>query len=458
MNDKQKLQSQKALDSAHYLHPFTDFRDLSEKGSRIISSAQGCYIQDEEHGRLLDGMSGLWCCNLGYTQPKIVEAVYTQLKTLPFYNSFFQCTNMPAAELAERLTSVAPDYINNVFYTNSGSEGNDTILRLIARYWDLKEQPDKRYVISRKNAYHGSTIAAATLGGMGFMHEQFHTIPNIEHVDQPYWYAEGGDLSPEEFGIKAAQSLEKKILQLGEDNVAAFIAEPIQGAGGVIIAPDSYWVEIRRIVEKYDILFVSDEVICGFGRTGKWFGFEHYNMRPDLINFAKAVTNGFQPLGGVLVGDRVADVLKARGGEFGHGFTYSGHPVPCAAALATLDIIQNEKIIERVATDIGPYFKQQLQTLADHELVGEVRSLGMMAALELVEDKAARRRYPQDLGAGGICRDACIRRGLVMRATGDTMIIAPPLIMTRTQVDELVSKARQALDDTAGILREKVQS
>lgn len=458
MNDKQKLQSQKALDSAHYLHPFTDFRDLSEKGSRIISSAQGCYIQDEEHGRLLDGMSGLWCCNLGYSQPKIVEAVYAQLKTLPFYNSFFQCTNMPAAELAERLTSVAPDYINNVFYTNSGSEGNDTILRLIARYWDLKEQPDKRYVISRKNAYHGSTIAAATLGGMGFMHKQFHTIPNIEHVDQPYWYAEGGDLSPEEFGVKAAQSLEQKILQLGEDKVAAFIAEPIQGAGGVIIAPHSYWVEIKRIVEKYDILFVSDEVICGFGRTGKWFGFEHYNMRPDLINFAKAVTNGFQPLGGVLVGDRVADVLKTRGGEFGHGFTYSGHPVPCAAALATLDIIQSEKIIERVANDIGPYFKQQLQTLADHELVGEVRSLGMMAALELVEDKAARRRYAEDLGVGGICRDACIRRGLVMRATGDTMIIAPPLIITRTQVDELVSKARQALDDTAGILREKVQS
>lgn len=360
--------------------------------------------------------------------------------------------------MAERLTSIAPDHINNVFYTNSDSEGNDTILRLIARYWDLQEQPQKRYVISRNNAYHGSTIAAATLGGMSFMHKQFHTILYIEYVDQPYWFGEGGDLSPEEFGIKAAQSLEKKILELGVENVAAFIAEPIQGAGGVIIAPDGYWVEIKRILEKYDILFASDDVICGFGRTGKWFGFEHYNMKPDFINFAKAVTNGFQPLGGVLVGDRVADVLKAKGGEFGHGFTYSGHPACCAAALATLDIIESEKIIERVANDIGPYFKQQLQTLADHELVGEVRSMGMMAALELVEDKAARRRFTEDLGVGGICCDACIERGLVMRATGDTMIIAPPLVMTRAQVDELVSKARQALDDTAGTLRAKVQS
>lgn len=458
MNDQNRLKNQKISDSAHYLHPFTDFHDLAKKGSRIISSAEGCYIQDDEHGRLLDGMSGLWCCNLGYSQPAIVEAVYQQLKTLPFYNSFFQCTNIPAAMLAERLAKIAPSYINNVFFTNSGSEGNDTVLRLVARYWALQEQPEKRYVISRNNAYHGSTIAAATLGGMSFMHKQFHTIPYVEHVDQPYWFGEGGDLSPDEFGIKAAQSLEKKILELGEENVAAFIAEPIQGAGGVIIAPDSYWPEVKRILNKYDILFVSDEVICGFGRTGKWFGFQHYDMQPDLINFAKGVTNGFQPLGGVLVADRVADVLKAKGGEFGHGFTYSGHPAACAAALATLDIIENENIVDRVANDIGPYFKQQLQTLADHELVGEVRSIGMVAALELVEDKASRSRFAESSGAGGICRDACIKHGLVMRATGDTMIIAPPLVASREQIDELVTKARQALDDTAKTLQTKVPS
>lgn len=443
------IEARQASDGKHHMHPFTDYRELNEQGSRIISAAEDCYIHDEQHGKLLDGMSGLWCCSLGYTQPAIIEAVNRQLKILPYYNNFFQCSHMPATELAERLAAIAPSYINNVFFTNSGSEGNDTVLRIVSRYWALLEQSQKRYIISRNNAYHGSTIAAASLGGMAFMHKQFQPIANIEHIAQPYWFAEGGDQSPEEFGLKAAQALEEKILELGEENVAAFIAEPIQGAGGVIIAPDSYWPEIRRILNKYDILFISDEVICGFGRTGKWFGFEHYDMQPDLINFAKAVTNGFQPLGGVLIADRIADVMKSGGGEFGHGFTYSGHPAACAAALATLDIIQNESIVERVANEIGPYFKQKLETLADHVLVGEVRSLGMVAALELVEDKASRRRFDEDRGAGALCRDACIKNGLVMRATGDTMIIAPPLIMTSLQVDELVSKARKALDETA---------
>jgi putrescine aminotransferase len=452
MTDLVSLKTRQASDGDHHLHPFTDFRELREQGSRIISSARGCYIHDEQYGELLDGMSGLWCCNLGYTQPTITEAVTRQLKILPYYNNFFQCSNVPATELAARLADIAPDHINNVFFTNSGSEGNDTVLRIVNRYWALQEQPQKRYIISRKNAYHGSTIAAATLGGMSFMHKQFQTIPNVVHIDQPYWFGEGGDLSPEEFGIRAAQALEEEILELGEENVAAFIAEPIQGAGGVIIAPDSYWPEIKRILEKYDILFISDEVICGFGRTGKWFGFEHYSMKPDMINFAKAVTNGFQPLGGVMIADRITDVIKSKGGEFGHGFTCSGHPAACAAALATLDIIHNEGVIERVANDIGPYFKQQLETLADHVLVGEVRSLGMVAAIELVEDKAGRSRFDEDKGAGALCRDASIKHGLVMRATGDTMIIAPPLIMSEQQVDELVTKARKALDDTARAL------
>lgn len=449
MTDKTTFETRQASDGQHHLHPFTDYQELCEQGTRLISHAEGCYIHDEQHGKLLDGMSGLWCCNLGYTQPTIVEAVTRQLNTLPYYNNFFQCSNAPATELADRLAAMAPKHINNVFFTNSGSEGNDTILRIVNRYWDLKEQPLKRYVISRNNAYHGSTIAAASLGGMGFMHKQFHTLDNIEHIDQPYWFDEGGDLSPEEFGIKAAQSLEQKILELGEDNVAAFIAEPIQGAGGVIIPPDSYWPEIKRILNKYDILFISDEVIFGFGRSGKLFGFQHYDMQPDMINFAKAVSNGFQPIGGVMVADKITDVIKSKGGEFGHGFTYSGHPAACAAALATLDIIRDEGIVERVANDIGPYFKQQLETLSDHELVGEVRSLGMVAAIELVADKASRTRFAEDKGAGSLCRDASIEHGLVMRATGDTMIIAPPLIMSKDQVNELIEKSRKALDDTA---------
>jgi len=449
MTDTNTLKSLQKADIEHHLHPFTDYRQIGETGARIVNKAEDCYIYDQQYGKLLDAVSGLWCCNLGYTQEKIVTAVSEQLQTLPYYNNFFQCSNAPAAKLASRLAAIAPDHINNIFFTNSGSEGNDTVIRIINRYWDLKKQPEKRYIISRDNAYHGSTIAAASLGGMSFMHKQFHTLDNIEHVMQPYWYGEGGELTPEAFGIRAAQSLEQKILELGADNVAAFIAEPIQGAGGVIIAPDSYWPEIKRILNKYDILFISDEVIFGFGRVGKWFGFQHYDMQPDMINFAKAVSNGFQPIGGVMVADKITAVIKSEGGEFGHGFTYSGHPAAAAAALATLDIIEDEGIIDRVANDIGPYFKQQLETLQDHVLVGEVRTLGMVAAIELVSDKASRQRFSEDLGAGGLCRDASINNGLVMRATGDTMIIAPPLIMTKNQVDELVEKAGKALNATA---------
>jgi putrescine aminotransferase len=443
-----------ASDKAHFLHPFSDFKEMGQNGTRLVSQAEDVYIYSSE-GKLLDGMSGLWCCNLGYSQQSIVDAVAKQLQELPYYNSFFQCSHPPAIQLAEELAKIAPDHINNVFYTNSGSEGNDTVIRLVRRYWDLKGQPDKRVIISRKNAYHGSTVAAASLGGMGFMHEQFNVLPDIVHVDQPYWFGEGGDLTPDELGLKAAKSLEDKILELGVENVACFIAEPIQGAGGVIIPPVTYWPEVKRILNKYDILFVSDEVIFGFGRTGKWFGCDYYDTKPDLINFAKAVTNGYQPLGGVMIADKVADVLKADGGEFGHGFTYSGHPAACAAALATLKIIHEQNIVENVDKVSGPYFSKRLQQLADHPIVGEVRSVGMVGAIELVKDKASRTRFSDNSDAGAACRDASIANGLVMRATGDTMIIAPPLIMTLAQMDELFDKAKLALDETQKVMAEK---
>lgn len=455
MTSKKSKSELQVIDSQHFLHPFTDFKALGEQGSRIIDRAEGAYIYIQEGAKLLDGMSGLWCCNLGYSQQAITDAVTAQLQQLPYYNSFFQCTHPPAIELSQQLANIAPEHINNVFYTNSGSEGNDTVIRLIRRYWDLKDQPNKRVIISRDNAYHGSTIAAASLGGMDFMRKQFNVLPDVVHIDQPYWFDEGGDLSPEEFGIKAAQSLETKILELGVDNVAAFIAEPIQGAGGVIVPPTSYWPEIKKILAKYDILFVSDEVIFGFGRTGEWFGCDYYDTKPDLINFAKAVTNGYQPLGGVMISDKVADVLKADGGEFGHGFTYSGHPAACAAALATLKIMHDENIVGNVASNTGPYFQARLAELNDHPLVGETRSLGLVAAIELVQDKAARTRFGSDCVAGALCRDAALACGLVMRATGDTMIVAPPLILSKEQIDELIEKVRSALDITYQQLQQK---
>jgi len=446
---KKRLQ---AADRAHHLHPFTDFKDLAARGTRVITRAEHIYIYDVEGREYLDGMSGLWCCNLGYSRREIIDAVTRQLQELPFYNNFFQCAHPPSIELAETLAEVAPAHLNRVFFTNSGSEGNDTVVRMIRRFWDMRGQAQKRHIISRRNAYHGSTIAGASLGGMDFMHKQFDLLPYVSHIRQPYWFGEGRHMSPQEFGIEAARALEQRIEELGPENVAAFIAEPIQGAGGVIIPPESYWPEIGRILANYDILLVMDEVICGFGRTGKWFGNLYYGVKPDLMTFAKAVTNGYQALGGVMVGDRVAEVLTSGGGEFGHGFTYSGHPAACAAGLATLKILRDEKVVETVERVTAPHLARRWAELADHPLVGEARTLGLFGALELVRDKASGERFAPAGRAGIVCRQASLDNGLVMRATGDTMIIAPPLICTTAEIDTLVERARAALEQAAAEL------
>ena len=443
------LASLQQADKAHFIHPFTDSKALGEKGTRVIERADGVYIWDVQGHKLLDAMAGLWCVNVGYGRQSIVDAACQQMQKLPFYNSFFQCTHPPAIELAKTIAELAPKHMNSVFFTGSGSESNDTNLRMVRRYWDLKGQPNKKTIISRHNAYHGSTVAGASLGGMSGMHEQGDLpIPKIVHIAQPYWYAEGGDLTPEAFGLQAAQALETKILALGEDNVAAFIAEPFQGAGGVIIPPSTYWPEIKRILAKYDVLLILDEMISGFGRTGHWFAAEYFDLQPDFISIAKGMTSGYVPMGGVIIADRVADVIKQQCGEFTHGFTYSGHPVAAAVALENINIIKRENLVEKVATETAPYFQQRLQQLAEHPLVGEVRGLGLVAAIELVQDKAKRQRFSANMGVGTWCRDFCIEHGLVMRSVGDTMIISPPLVITKAEIDELVDKALMALNDT----------
>lgn len=441
-------------DSAHYLHPFTDHRQLAGKGARIVQRAEGVYLYDSEGRRTLDGMSGLWCVGLGYGRKELAEAAYRQMLELPYYNSFFQCAHPPAIELAERLAAVTPPQFNRVFYTGSGSEANDTMVRLVRRYWQLKGEPERQVIISRWNGYHGSTVAGASLGGMKPMHEQGGLpIPGIVHIDQPYWFENGGDESPAEFGRRAAGWLAQKIEEVGPKKIAAFIGEPIQGAGGVIIPPDTYWPEIQRICDHYGILLVSDEVICGFGRTGQWFGCETFGTRPDLMPIAKGMSSGYLPIGGLMVSDRVADVLIQEGGEFFHGFTYSGHPAACAVAVACLDIMRDENIVERVREDAAPYFAQRWRTIGEHPLVGEARCLGLLGAVEMVPAKPSRRFFANRGDVGTVCRDLCIENGLVMRAVRDTMIVAPPLVITHAEIDELVEKVLRSLDQTQAIVQ-----
>ncbi|MGB1239203.1 MAG: aspartate aminotransferase family protein [Pseudomonadales bacterium] len=436
--------------SAHHIQPFTDNKALAAKGARIITKADGCYIWDSEGNKILDGMAGLWCMNVGYGRDEIADAVAAQMRELPYYNTFFQTSHPPAIALAERLAKLAPAHINHVFFTGSGSDSNDTILRMVRHYWASLGKKDKKVVISRKNAYHGSTVAGASLGGMTPMHEQGDLpIPNITHINQPYWYGEGGDMSPEEFGLARARELEAEIERLGEDRVAAFIAEPIQGAGGVIVPPATYWPEIQRICDAHEILLIADEVITGFGRTGNWFGSETVGIKPDFMPIAKGLSSGYLPIGGVMLSDRAAQVLIQEGGEFNHGYTYSGHPAACAAAMANLDIIEREGLVERVRDDIGPYMQQRWAELGEHPMVGEARMVGLMGAIELTPDKVARAPWSADKGTVGLmCREHCFNNNLVMRHVGDTMIISPPLTISREQVDELIEKAKRCLDLT----------
>jgi len=440
------------LDRAHHLHPFTDHRELHARGVRVITRADGIYLWDSDGNRILDAMSGLWCVNIGYGRAELAEAARAQMLELPYYNSFFHTTHPPAVELSRLLAEVTPAGLNYFFPTNSGSEANDTVIRLVRHYWAERGRPDKNIIISRHNAYHGSSMGSASLGGMAPMHAQGGMpIPGIVHIRQPYWFEEGGDLAPDEFGLSAARALEDAIAEHGEERIAAFIAEPIQGAGGVVIPPATYWPEVNRILGAHDILLVADEVICGFGRTGKWFGSDTYALTPDLMPVAKGLSSGYLPIGGVMVADKVVEVVG--GSDFFHGFTYSGHPAACAVAKANIEILRREKIVDTVANETAPYLKKRWSELADHPLVGEARCLGFLGALELVRDKPSRRRFDPPGAAGKLCRDICADNGLVMRTIiTDTMVIAPPLIMSAAQIDEMADKVWECLDLTAKAL------
>jgi len=450
MSNNTGTKAWQAADARHHIHPFTDAAALAARGARVIVRADGVWIEDSEGHRILDGMAGLWCVNVGYGNRELADAGYKALCDLPYYNAFFQTTHPYAAELAAKLASITPPGLDRVLFANSGSEANDTIIKLTRYYWNLQGRPKKKIMIGRRLGYHGVTLGAASLSGLTPMHPQWDLpLPGFVHVDAPYWYGEGGDLSPHDFGLKAARSLETKILELGAQNVAAFIGEPLQGAGGVIIPPDSYWPEIQRICTEHDILLIADEVICGFGRTGKWFGCDTFNIKPDFMTLAKGLSSGYIPISAVMLGARVGDAIANANEELVHGYTYSGHPVACAVALKNIEILERDRLVEKAGNDIGPYLQSALGGLRDHPLVGEVRGLGMIGAVELVADKASRRHFTPEMDVGMRCRNHCFENDLIMRAIRDIMVVSPPLTITRTEVDELVRRARMCLDLTA---------
>ncbi|MEO9822141.1 MAG: aspartate aminotransferase family protein [Paracoccaceae bacterium] len=435
------------LDAAHHMHPFTTGDALARKGARVITRAKGVFLTDSEGEEILDGMAGLWCVNIGYGRQELVDVAARQMAELPYYNTFFQTTHVPAIALAQKISELTPEGLNNVFFAGSGSEANDTNIRMVRTYWAEMGNPSKSIIISRHNAYHGSSVGSGSLGGMSGMHAQGGMpIPDVHHINQPNWWSEGGDMSPEDFGLARARELETAIEQLGADRVAAFIAEPIQGAGGVIVAPDTYWPEIQRICDKYDILLIADEVICGFGRTGEWFGCQTLNIRPDIMTIAKGLSSGYQPIGASVVHDRVAQVINAT--EFNHGYTYSGHPVAAAVALENLRILEEENIVDHVRQVASPAMLSVMERLQNHPLVGETKLVGLMGSFALTPDKSKRAAFKAPAGTVGyICRERCFANNLVMRHVGDRMIISPPLVITTDEIDQLAQRAETALNE-----------
>jgi putrescine aminotransferase len=440
----------KRMDLAHHLPAQTDYR-LQESlgGSRIITRADGCYIYDGDGNKILDGMAGLWCVNVGYGRKELADAAYEQMLELPYYNTFFKTATPPPVMLAAKIAEKMGGHLSHVFFNSSGSEANDTVFRLVRHYWTLKGQPQRQIFISRWNAYHGSTVAGVSLGGMTYMHEQGNLpIPGVEHVMQPYSFNDGFGEDPEAFASRAAQAIEDRILAVGPENVAAFIGEPVQGAGGVIIPPASYWPKVEAICRKYGILLVCDEVICGFGRLGQWFGHQHYGIKPDIIAMAKGLSSGYLPISAVGVADFIVAELRAHDGDFVHGFTYSGHPTACAVALKNIEIMEREGLIERTRTDTGPYIAKAMATLNDHPLVGEVRTLGLIGAIEIVSKKGTNQRFGGREGtAGPIVRDLCIKNGLMVRGIRDSLVFCPPLIISHAEIDQMVAILRRSLDE-----------
>jgi 4-aminobutyrate--pyruvate transaminase len=454
----QRGNSLASLDIAYHLHPYTNLRQHQEKGPLVIVEGNGIRVKDETGKDYIEAMSGLWCAALGFSEERLVEAAAKQMRRLPFYHGFTNKSHEAVAELAEKLVAMMPVKLSKAFFNNSGSEANDTALKIVWYYNNALGRPRKKKIISRMKAYHGVTIATASLTGLAPNHRDFDLpLGPIRHADCPHHYrfAKPGE-SEEDFASRLAESLDLQIQREDPETVAAFIAEPVMGAGGVIVPPRTYFEKIQAVLKKHDVLLIADEVICGFGRTGKMFGSETYGLKPDILTLAKAVTSAYLPLSATIVSEEIFAALVKQSdklGLFAHGFTYSGHPVCCAVALEALKIYEERDILGQVQ-HTAPGFQARLKRLAAHPLVGEARGVGLIGAIELVRDKAEKASFAPAQGVGALVAAICQENGLIVRAmAGDVIALCPPLIATEAEIEEIWDRVEAALDQAAARLR-----
>ncbi len=455
----ERANSARARDIAYYLHPYTNLKVHEKEGPLVITEGKGIYVYDENGKAYIEGLAGLWCTALGFDEERLVEAAMAQMRKLPYYHSFFHASHDVGIDLAEKLIQMAPVPMSKVFFTNSGSEANDTAVKLVWYYNNALDRPRKKKIISRIKAYHGVTVASASLTGLPNNHRDFDLpIANILHTDCPHHYrfAEPGE-SEEAFATRMAENLEKMILKEGPETVAAFIAEPVMGAGGVFVPPPTYIEQVQAVLKKHDVLFIVDEVICGFGRTGNLWGCETFNLKPDIMTMAKALTSAYLPLGAVLISEPIYQALVKESekiGIFGHGYTYTGHPVCVAVALEALKIYEERDIVGHVRR-VAPRLQDGLRRLADHPLIGEVRGIGLVAAVELVKDKATKEPFDPAGTVGIYLSKQTQKHGLIIRALGDIIAFSPPLIMTGEEIDEMLVRFGKALNDTEAWVRKE---
>ena len=447
-------------DLAYHLHPSTNLRQVQTEGLLVITRGEGVYVYDDEGRRYLEGMAGLWCASLGFSERRLADAAYKQMCELPFYHSFGGKVPAISTELAERLIRIAPAGMSKVLFANSGSEANDTAIKLIWYINNALGRPQKKKIISRQRAYHGVTIASASLTGLAFAHTDFDLpIARVLHTDCPHYYrgAQPGE-DEETYAARLSDNLEQMILREGPDTVAAFFAEPVMGAGGVIVPPVTYFDRIQQVLWKYDVLFVVDEVICGFGRTGNMFGSQTFNLQPDIMTLAKALSAAYMPISANLVSGKLYEILLAQSdklGIFGHGYTYSSHPVPAAVALETLKIYEERDIVAHVRR-VGPRMQAGIRSYADHPAIGEARGIGLIGAVEIVADKATRKSFDPKANIGAYLVRRAQQHGVILRnMPGDIVTFSPPLIITEAEIDEMMAGFAKALDDTWAMVKEK---